>query len=415
MVKKTQVIIIGAGPAGLMAAVAASASGNASVTVVEQMPRPGMKLLASGGGRCNITNVLPETDFAAAFGRQGRFMMPALERFSRDALLEFLRGHQVETGITDGFHIFPKSGRAGDVLNALLEECHKNGVTINCNNQVTALALDRGAVTGVVLGGKTVPADRVVIACGGKGYPALGGLGRGYELARQAGHEIVPPLPGMVGLRTGELWPKQCPGISLKDCEVCIDLPKYRGRRERGELLFTHNGISGPPVIDISGDVSSLLTKHKTVPLKIYLFADRDRDCWLGEFSRWQREQGKKLVCNLLAAHMPQSLAGLLCREAGVGPETRASAFPASGRDALAEILSAAVFHVNATEGWEKAMVTRGGVALKEVFPDTLASRLVSGLFLAGEVLDLDGPCGGFNLQWAFSSGFLAGISAAQL
>ncbi len=408
-----RIIIIGAGPAGLMAAVAASRS-DAEVMVLEQMPRPGMKLLASGGGRCNLTNVLPENDFISHFGRQGRFMLPALNDFSRDELLNFMHEHGVETEITDGFHIFPKSGRANDVLRALLDECEKNGARVNCNVQVAGLSFADGRIDGVKFDGKVIAAERVIIASGGKGYPALGGLGRGYELARQAGHDIVPPIPAMVGLRTRENWPGECPGISLKNCELFIDLPKYRGRRERGELLFTHRGISGPPVIDISGDVSSLLEKHEAVPLNINLFAGRDREYWLKEFNTWQQAQGRKQIHNLLAAHMPQSLAVILCREAQIVPETRAAAFPARSRDNLAALLSSAQLHVGATEDWEKAMVTRGGVALKQVSPDSLESRIVTGLFFAGEVLDIDGPCGGFNLQWAFSSGHLAGTGAAM-
>jgi predicted Rossmann fold flavoprotein len=252
-------------------------------------------------------------------------------------------------------------------------------------------------------------ADKVIIATGGKGYPSLGGQGIGYALAEQAGHRIIEPVPAMVALRTVESWPGSCTGISLPDVMVVIDLPKFRKTIYRGELLFTHHGISGPPVIDLSGEVSGLLKKHQQVMLTVNLFSDRTVAFWHQEFKRWQENSGKKQLNTLLAGHLPHAVANALCELAGNIGTVKAAEFPASGREELARLLTALPLRVNATEGWNRAMVTRGGVALKTVNPATLESRLVKGLFFAGEVLDLDGPCGGFNLQWAFSSGALAG------
>ncbi|MDD3118224.1 MAG: aminoacetone oxidase family FAD-binding enzyme [Victivallales bacterium] len=413
MPNRIRVIVIGAGPAGLMAAITAAAAG-ATVTVMEQLPRPGLKLLSTGGGRCNLTNTATTAALTAAFGRQGRFMLPALENFSRDDLLAFFRHRGVPVTATDGFHFFPASGSAADIRQALLAECRHVGVTILTDAPVDGLVMAAKHITGVRCHDRALPAERVIIACGGKGYPALGGCGRGYDLARQAGHEIIPPVPAMVGLQTRESWPGTCAGIALPDGEVKIDLPRYRGRKERGELLFTHHGLSGPPIINLSGEVSALLQKHPAVPLSFNWQADRDRTGWQLEMNSWQQHDGKKMVQTLLAAILPQTLARQFCREAGIAAATRTAELPASGRERLIELLTASRLEVVATAGWDKAMVTRGGVALKNIDPATLSSRLVAGLYFAGEVLDLDGPCGGYNLQWAFSSGHLAGHAAGS-
>lgn len=400
---KSQALIIGAGPAGLMAAIAAAESGH-EVTVLEYLPKPGAKLLASGGGRCNLTNVLDAESLARRFGRQWRFMLPALKGLPPEALREWFELRGVATEVTDGFHVFPAGGRAGDILRALLADCERLKVRLLTGVKVGELRIENGVLKGV----PGYPADKVVVATGGKGYPELGSLGIGYRLAAQAGHEIIPPLPGLVGVRTVEELPHLCTGHSMKNASVCIDLPNFRKVSGRGELLFTHHGVSGPAVLDLSADIAGLLEKMPQVPLRVNLFADRSRGDWLEQFALWQRRDGRKSVKNLLAAHLTQAMAELICRESGIGG-VQAAGFSAAGREALAGMLTAMSLRANATEGWRKAMVTRGGTALKKVDPETLRSRLLPGLYFAGEVLDLDGPCGGYNLQWAFSSGRLAG------
>ncbi len=408
--KQRHTIIIGAGPAGLMAAISAAASGD-RVTVYEQLSRPGAKLLASGGGKCNLTNVLAVPEFAEHFGRQGRFALTALETLPPEKLREFFAVRGVPTLVQDGFHVFPESNRAVDVLNVLLTECSRLKVEIICSTSVKELIIEDASVSGIMIEKDRIMAGKVIIATGGKGYPSLGGLGIGYVLAEQAGHQIIEPVPAMVALRTVESWPGSCTGISLPDVTFVIDLPKFRKTIYRGELLFTHHGISGPPVIDLSGEVSGLLKKHPQVMLAVNLFSDRTVAFWHQEFKRWQENSGKKQLNTLLAGHLPHAVANALCELAGNIGMVKAAEFPASGRDELVRLLTALSLRINATEGWNRAMVTRGGVALKKVNPATLESRLVKGLFFAGEILDLDGPCGGFNLQWAFSSGALAGRS----
>ena len=405
-------VVIGAGPAGLMAAVAAAEAGS-RVEVFEQLPLAGAKLLASGGGKCNITNVLPPSGFAERFGRQGRFMLPSLSVMTPDGLRSFFAGHGVAMVAEDGFHYFPESGRAADILNVLLQQCDLLKVNIRMSSRITGLVITDGRIAGVVTPDGTIAADRVIIACGGRGYPKLGGGTSGYALAEQAGHEIVEALPGLAGLRTVETWPAQCSGISFSSVNAFIDLPKYRKKLSGGDLLFTHHGISGPAVIDFAGEISQLLKTTHAVPLAVNLFAGRTPQYWMELFGEWQRSHGKKHIRNLLSMHVPAALADIICGLSGNIGDVKAAEFNAAGRENLCRLLTAMPFTIKATEGWDKAMVTRGGVSLKKVNPDTLESRLVDGVFFAGEALDLDGPCGGYNLQWAFSSGFLAGKSAA--
>ena len=395
-----------------MAAIAAARAGG-RVTVCERLERAGTKLLASGGGRCNFTNTASRLDFAAAFGRQGRFVLPAWDRMDPAALRLLLADLGVASRVEDGFGVFPASNRSADVLGALLRECARLGVEVRLDTEVAALRIADGRIAGAQTARGPLAAECVVIAGGGKACRDLGGTGAGYALARQAGHTIVAPVPALVPLVTRETWPASCSGVSLGDARVWIDLPRHRGRAAAGAVLFTHRGLSGPAVLDLSGTVAELLAKHQAVPLRLQLLSDADAGTWRRRFDAWQRDAGKKHLRNLLAELLPRGLAGAICGLAGDVGDVRAAELPREARDSLAGILAAAPLTVTATEGLPGAMVTRGGVALKHVDPDTLASRLVDGLHFAGEVLDLDGPCGGYNLHWCLASGHLAGASRA--
>lgn len=408
------IIVIGAGPAGLAAAIAAARAGG-RVTVLEQLPQPGRKLLASGGGRCNLTNTLSAADLATRFGRQWRFLLPALETLDPEALRRFFETRGVPLEAIDGFHYFPRSNRAGDLLEVLLGELARLGGELRCGVAATALRREDGRLRGVDTASGPLPADRVILAAGGRSYPALGSLGTGYELAAAAGHQITPPVPALVGLLTEETWPGGCTGIVLPDAEVAIDLPGERNAAGRGELLFTHRGLSGPAVLDLSGRVAELLARRHAVPLAVRLRADDDRNDIDALLRDWRQRRGRKQLSTLLAELLPARLAAALLGAAGLRGERRAAELTAAESEALNRFLAAAPLTATATEGWTRSMVTRGGVRLKAVDPQTLESRLLPGLFFAGEILDLDGPCGGYNLQWAFSSGVLAGRSAAAI
>jgi hypothetical protein len=406
------VLVVGGGPAGLMAAIAA-AERRARVLLCEQLPRPGAKLLVTGGGRCNLTNLADRSTFLACFGRQGRFLQPALALMDSTRLRAFFAGLGVRTEAADGFHVFPTSDSARTVLSALLRRAAGLSVTVALKTEVTSIILTAGRAAGVNTSTGPVQAACIVLATGGKSYPDLGATGTGYRLAQEAGHTVVTPVPGLVPLVLAPGWEQGLAGVSLPDVQVWIDLPRPRGARRRGPLLFTHRGLSGQAVLDISADVATLLARERTVPLRVNLAPETAPHEWSARFELWQRTQGKRLLRNLLAEHLPASLAGALCEQAGAA-QVRAAEVPQGAREKLLTLLTQLPFTVVGTEGFEHAMVTRGGVSLKEVDPRTLQSRKARGLFFAGEVLDLDGPCGGYNLHWAFASGWLAGCSAAR-
>ena len=403
------VIIVGAGPAGLLAAIAAKEQGH-RILVLEQLDKPGVKLLATGGGRCNVTNAVPSETFMHRFGRQGRFMQPALAAMDAQGLRDFLEGLGVPTHCPDGSCVFPISNSARDVQQALLGRCRQLGVELRTKACVTALAIQDGKVIGVELGNTLEKADAVVLATGGASYPNLGGTGGGYALARQAGHRIIDIVPALVGLMTADTWPQQLAGVSV-DARIWIDLPGQPKAGLAGKVLFTHRGISGPAVLDVSGDVASLLHKRKEVPVGLNL-TDKQPQQWLDELAQQQRLRGASPIRSVLEGYVPARLAGVLFGLASIDSTTPVAHMPSDARMRLAQILCHVPLTVRQTEGFATAMVTRGGVALKEVDPKTLQSRLTRGLYFAGELLDLDGPCGGYNLQWAFSSGHLAGLSA---
>lgn len=397
-------VVVGAGPAGLMAAITAAERGT-RVAVLEYLPDPGRKLLASGAGKCNLTNALDPAGMAARFAVDPRFVRRALSAFSPDALRAWLLPRGVRSCAADGFHYFPVSGRAADVLKALLVEAERFRVRLCCGVDVEQLLTDAGHVAGVAGGGRVFSAPHVVIATGGMGYPALGGRGSGYRLAEQAGHTIVPPVPALVGLRTAAAWPGELAGLVLER-----SLVRFGRRVGEGELLFTRTGISGPAVLDLSGEVNRALLSVPEVQLEINLCAGMGGKEWRDELESWRRDAGKRQLRTLLGMKFSARFAERLLGVAGGGGELRAAELPGTLRDRLIGLLTALPLAVTGSDGWNKAMATAGGVATAEVNPATLASRLLPGLYFAGEVLDVGAPCGGFNIQWAFSSGRVAGL-----
>jgi predicted Rossmann fold flavoprotein len=337
-------------------------------------------------------------------------MLPALELFYGAEMRKWFQKRQVSITLDDDFHYFPASRRAGDVLACLLREAELCGVQVVTGCAVSECVIFGGRLTGVRDSeGRIHPADAVILASGGRGYTALGGGTSGYRIAELAGHSIVTPFPGLTGLQTVEAWPGECAGLSLPDVEVRIDLPRET-MRGRGELLFTRQGISAFAVLDLAGRVAELLAKHGTVPLSINLMPGRSKGDWQQWLAGLRKNSGSKELSKVLAGFFPKRLA-LLLAGADDGPVARLTA---SGMDRLLNDLTGLTLNIRETDGWERAMVTHGGVKLKEIEPATLASRLLPGLFFAGEVVDLDGPCGGYNLSWAMASGMLAGRSAGQ-
>lgn len=418
-----QTLIIGGGAAGLMAA--CSCAGQA--VLIDRLSAPGRKLLATGGGRCNLTHDTGADGIAEAFGpRAGRFPLPALRAFPPDQIRAFFRGLGVVTRADPDGCVFPvPDKKAADVLDALLRAARANGAEIRCGVRATRLLLEPGAageapearrVTGVLTTRGPLSADRVILAAGGQSYPELGSDGSGFALAREAGLNVVTPVPALAGLSTAEAWPATLSGVVCDRGGMRLDEDK---RLIPGPVLFTHRGLSGPPALALSGEIAARLQQagggHGQAPgvtVRVSFLAGRSVADWLALFSGWRAAHGGRALHNLLSGELPRALAVTLCGLAGAG-ETAAARAGKATLQALAAACADLPLHVTGTEGWHRAMATRGGVALGELDPKTLACRRVRNLFCAGEVVDLDAPCGGFNLTWAFASGRLAAGSVS--
>jgi len=376
--------------------------------MLERLDRPSLKLLASGGGRCNFSNILPPEDFMRKFGRNGKFMRDALRAFPREKLLAFLRSAGVEPVLTDGFYYFPASGRARDIAEAFLRASEAE---VRTETEAATIEISGGAVSGVTLrGGETLAADAVILAAGGCAWAGLGSSA-GLKLAEQLGHAVVKPLPAVAPLIVREEWVGQLAGVTLPQARLSL----HSGREilvTEGSLLFTHNGFSGFPALDLAGEVSALCDRRGTAELIVNFRADCDASAWETIFEQARRKSGSRLIRSVVSEYLPHSLADLLAEQCGAS-EAKAATLSAEAKRMLIERLTACRLNLTGAGPMEKAMAMRGGVSLREVNPATLASRLVRGLYLAGEILDLTGPCGGYNMQWAFTGGFLAGESAA--
>jgi predicted Rossmann fold flavoprotein len=392
----------------MMAALCAAQRG-ARVILLEQLSRVGRKLLATGGGRCNLTNRQPLAQLLQSYNAPASFVRPALKAFGPQALVRFFEQLGLAIDFPDGHHGYPASGRAGDVLTVLFRHVNACGVQVHTATRVESLMVEAGRVVGVVSSAGEFAADAVIIAAGGSSYPSLGSDGSGYGLARGAGHRVVTPVTGLVGLEVEERWPARCAGLSLTDAQVHGEGGE-KGARCRGGVLFTHRGLSGPAVLNLSAQLSRRLLDEKRVVLRLRPLAAMGREQWMGQFELWRREVGSKGLCSALSTLLPSKLAVELCTLTGVASTRRVGELTKAERGVLLEALAEGiVLHVNGAGGFDNAMVTAGGVDCTQVDSATMQSRLVEGLFFCGEVLDVDGPCGGYNLQWAFASGFCAG------
>ena len=420
-------LIIGGGPAGLMAA----CHSTGSTTVIDRLKAPGRKLLATGGGRCNLTHATDAAGIMAVFGRQARFMAPALQAYPPHAIRDFFRRLGVETCEEPDGCVFPVSQKAADIVAALEKAAHGQGADIRCGVRATRLVVEKHAQGGDTDGRDapalrvvavettcgTLPARRVILAAGGQSYPDLGADGSGFALARAAGLSVVTPVPALAGLVTRETWPAELAGIVLERAGLRLDVKGAPKQFLAGPLLFTHKGISGPPALALSGEIAARLSETGlpqgaalTVPVRVSFIAERPAAEWAALFEGWRRSHGGRVLHNLLAGEFPRALAATLCALTGLA-ETAAARARKSSLEALAAACADLPLHIVGTDDWNRAMLTRGGVALSELDPGTLACKRIAGLSCVGEIVDLDGPCGGYNLTWAFASGRLAGAS----
>lgn len=389
----------------MVAAISAARLGR-SVTIIEKSPSPGRKLLASGGERCNLSNTLTKEEFMERVGRNGRFMGPALDQLGGPLLREFFHGIGVPTVCHDGFRIWPETRKSKSVLAGLLAELERLEVPVRTGCAVERTEFDGEAFHVHHTGGEEVSGD-LIIATGGLALPKSGAAGGGYAFAESFGHRTTSRYPAGVPLVTAEDWTANCTAHTIGKAEVRIALKK-KSPAFLGDLIFTQKGIRGPVVLDLSREVSMLLEKHESVPLEMNLCRGKNQEDWQQIFKGWSKA-GQASLRDRLNEHLPMEVGEAILTLAGVPLETMFHGMSGAQRDLLIQVLVKTPLTVTGTTGYEGAFVTRGGVSLKEVRPDTLESKKQPGLYLCGEVLDLDGPCGGFNLQWAFASGYLAG------
>jgi len=412
-----RVIVVGAGASGLMAAGQAAQMG-ASVLLLEKMDRPGRKLRITGKGRCNLTNVAPVSDFIAHFGPSGCFLRQAFYRFFTSDLLALFEELGVPTVTERGGRVFPVSQEARDVVDALVRWVREGGVQIQTRSSVERLLIEEERVVGVKTStdptGRTYRADAVIVATGGASYPATGSTGDGYRLAESVGHTLVPVRPALVPLETaGDVAPR-LQGLSLRNVTAQIWIAGQEQAELFGEMLFTHFGVSGPIILSLSRQIVDALRQDRRVVLSIDLKPALDGDKLDARLLRDLDAHGKRHFRTLLKGLLPGKLIPVCIDLTGIPPHKEAHQITAQERERLRTWLKDFRLEVTGHRPFSEAIITAGGVETREVDPRTMASRLVEGLYFAGEVLDVDADTGGYNLQAAFSTGWLAGRSAAR-
>lgn len=401
-------IVIGSGAAGMMAAITAAREGK-SVLLLEKLPKPGAKLKATGGGRCNLTNTLSNEDFMARFGRDGRFMTPALEALDHKALMAFFSQLGVRSHAPDGYRVFPLTHSSATIINALVQELQNLGVVVLCSQKVVTLEHDGSRVTGVHTKTETFYADAVAIASGGMGYPILGAQGDGYPMAEAVGHKITDLYPAMMPLKVKETWVGECRADTIAKVHMYVNMKKYKKLTAKGDLIFTKGGIRGPVVLDFSREITPLLSKFDEVPILANLTKGMNEEQIRQHFKNELEHNPHQSTFDLLLTLLPESVSLALCKLAEVDPTLSLNKQKGVNRDKLIRLLVWTPLTISGHDGFKMAMITRGGISLKEIDPYTMQSKKLQGLYFCGEVMNIDGPCGGYNLQWSFSSGYLAG------
>jgi predicted Rossmann fold flavoprotein len=411
-----KVIVVGGGAAGLMASYAAASEG-ADVLLLEAMSAVGRKLLITGKGRCNFTNRADFAEFIANFPGNAAFLHSSLRAFSNQDVIDFFAAHGVPSKVERGGRLFPVSDQARDIVTALFDAARGAGVKILTGRRVRSLMIEEGQMVGVQTAEHgEFRSGAVIVATGGLSYPTTGSTGDGYEMARFAGHSVTPLRPALVPLESPEEWVKSLQGLSLRNVSAVVKADGKKLAEDFGEMLFTHFGVSGPIVLSLSSAAQIALSdrKVKTVQLEINLkpaLTPETLDQRLQrDFTQFSRKQFKNSLFELL----PIRLVPVMIELSGISPEKPTHQVTRAERIRFAELLQCLPLRVTKTRPVSEAVVTAGGVSVKEINPRTMGSKHVEGLYFAGEVIDVDGYTGGFNLQAAFSTGFAAGRAAAR-
>lgn len=413
---KHRIIVIGAGPAGMMAAIKAaetseSMGGDAEVLLLEKMKKPGRKMMITGKGRCNITNAADVPEIIKNIQGNGRFLFSSMKAFDNRVVIDFFEEQGVATKVERGQRVFPVSDKAQDVVDAMVSRLHELGVKLETDAAVKDILTEEGKVRGVRLkSGAIYKADAVILAVGGASYPGTGSSGDGYAMAEALGHDVVPVRPSLVPLTVEEEWVKDVQGLSLRNvrAELLVD-----GKAELslfGEMMFTHYGVTGPVILSMSRTASGYLMEGShflelSLNLKPALSEEKLEARLQRDFEKYQRKELKNGLVDLL----PHKLIAPVLDAAYLPSDKPVHQVTVEERRRLVHTLQHLVLTITGTRPLAEAIVTVGGVSVKEIEPRTMESKLVKGLYLAGEVVDVDAFTGGYNLQAAFSMGAAAG------
>ncbi len=406
-------IVIGAGPAGLLAAGRAAELGG-KVLVLEKMKREGRKLLITGKGRCNITNDAPISEFIKHIYPNGRFLRSAFSSFFSKDIIELLKEHGVESTLERGGRYFPASNRSRDVLNALLQWVKGFKVDIRCGHRVDELIVEANTIKGVKANGQKFLSNNVIIATGGKSYPATGSNGEGYELARNVGHSVVKARPALVPLETEGDLAQKLQGLNLKNVKATVWVNGKKRADDFGEMIFTHFGLSGPIILTLSREVVRELQDKNRVEVSIDLKPALDEQKLDARLIRDLNEHGNKKLLNIFKHWLPSSMIPVFVDLLNINTEKECNQVSSKERKQILHLLKNLVFKISSYRSFKEAIITSGGINTKEISQKTMESKIVKGLYFAGEMIDLDAETGGYNLQIAYSTGWLAGNSCMK-
>ena len=411
------VIVVGAGVAGLIAAGRAAELG-ANVLVVEKMRRPGIKLLITGKGRCNVTNSDNIEDFMKNVHPNGRFLKHALYNFFSKDIINLLNNYGVEINLERGGRYFPSSDKSVDVLNALLEYTQEHSVEFHYNCTVTKLLFNQDVVTGVdiIENGqkKQINAKKVIICTGGKSYPATGSTGDGYALAKSVGHTIEPPFPALVPIVTKGTIAGQLQGLALKNVNAIVRVNDKKRTEAFGEMLFTHFGLSGPIILTLSRLIIKEIINNSKIEISIDLKPALDNSKLDKRLLRDLNEYGKKQIDNIFKLWLPAKLIPFFIEKCAIDPTKEGHQITSQERNRIKSLMKNLRLEVIGNRPFKEAIITAGGINTKEINPKTMQSKLAQNLYYAGEVIDVDANTGGYNLQIAYSAGWLAAESCVN-
>lgn len=400
--------IIGGGPAGIMAAGTAAGRGH-DVTLIEKNKQLGKKLFITGKGRCNITNAAPIDEFFDNIISNKEFLYSSLYTFDNEAIIRLLEGYGLKIKVERGNRVFPESDKSSDVIKAFQKYLDHMGVEVLLNSKVSHVYMEDSSFMVVLTTGEKMQFDRLIIATGGASYPATGSEGDGYKLAKAFGHTITRLKPSLVPIELHDPWLKDLMGLSLKNVTLKASDGKRIIHEEFGEMIFTHFGISGPIVLTMSNRINRLKKRpHLTIDLKPALDEDTLDNRLLRDFQEYTNKQLKNALNDLL----PQKLIPLVIQISEILPDKTVHQITREERRRLLMAVKAFPLEFKGFRPLEEAIVTSGGIKVSEINPSTMESKIVPGLFFAGEIMDIDALTGGFNLQIAYSTGYLAGINA---